>query len=102
MYVSWYNTVGLESQGSRKLKVIQECQESSTVPETYHTTQLRQIGGLLGAMAKWLKCQTADAEVLGSSPNHGMEELSSSSFNHCFTLLGFSVLVFPRWSWNFL
>ena len=40
---------------------------------------------LVGAMAKWLKLQTANAEVPGSSPNHGMEELSRSSFNHCFT-----------------
>ena len=40
---------------------------------------------LVFAVAKWLKRQTADAEVPGSSPNHGMEELSRSSFNHCFT-----------------
>ena len=39
----------------------------------------------MGAVAKWLKRRTADAEIPGSSPNHGMEELSRSSFNHCFT-----------------
>ena len=39
----------------------------------------------VGAMAKWLKRRTADAQVPGLSPNHGMEELSMSSFNHCFT-----------------
>ena len=38
-----------------------------------------------GDVDKWLKCQTADAEAPGSSPNHSMEELSRSSFNHCFT-----------------
>ena len=37
------------------------------------------------AVAKRLERRTADAEVPGSSPNHGMEELSRSSFNHCFT-----------------
>ena len=40
---------------------------------------------VVGAVAKWLERQTADTEVPGSSPNHGMEELSRSSFNHCFT-----------------
>ena len=43
------------------------------------------VGKVLGAAAKWLERQTADAEVPGSSPNHGMEELGISSFNHCFT-----------------
>ena len=37
------------------------------------------------AVAKWLERWTVDAEVLGSSQHHGMEELSRSSFNHCFT-----------------
>ena len=44
----------------------------------------------VGAVAEWLERQTADAEVPGSSPHHGMEELSRSSFNHCFTP--------PRWN----
>ena len=39
----------------------------------------------VGAVAKWLKRRIADAEAPGSSPNHCMEELSRSSFNHCFT-----------------
>ena len=37
------------------------------------------------AVAKWLERQTADVGVPGSSPHHGMEELSRSSFSHCFT-----------------
>ena len=39
----------------------------------------------MGAVAKWLKRQIADAEIPGSSPNHDIEELSRSSFNNCFT-----------------
>ena len=33
----------------------------------------------MAAVAKWLERQTADAEVPGSSPHHGKEELSRSS-----------------------
>ena len=44
---------------------------------------IRHGGDMVCAVAKWLKRQTADAEVLSSS--RGMEELSRSSFNHCFT-----------------
>ena len=29
---------------------------------------------VVGAVTKWLRCWTADAEVTGSSPQHGMEE----------------------------
>ena len=43
------------------------------------------ISLIVGAVAKWLKCWIADTEVQGSSPRHGMEELSRSFFNHCFT-----------------
>ena len=51
-------------------------------------TQLLYSPGnfFLGALAKRLKRQAADIEVAalpGSSPVHGMEELSRSSFNHC-------------------
>ena len=37
------------------------------------------------AVAKCLKHRIVYAEVLGSSPNQSMEELSRSSFNHCLT-----------------
>ena len=56
-----------------------------TFLEFHETRHSVTFSFMLGAVAKWLKRRIADAEEPGSSPRHGMEELSRSSFNHCFT-----------------
>ena len=48
--------------------------------KTFTDKQLQWPSGHVGAVAKWLNRQIADAEIQGSSPNHGMEELNKSSF----------------------
>ena len=71
----------IESFAMKYLWLMYSWPEESFLHLHVHKWQHRPVG----AMAKWLKLQTADAEVPSSSSNHGMEELGRSFFNHCFT-----------------